>query len=336
MDFDAIMTEITSGLTGDPEKDIKYLMEQFEKYKDHEMNTEILRAVGRLIAQRIPEEKMKEWQNLFDKDMTGHKAVLEEVDFCIYKKDFEKALSLLNPLIEKTKGMFTDDAKSEYHNFDEPFEEMLYVNLMKPQKDVRRAAFPFSQLYIRQASILFELGRHEEAVQSCETALKWNPVHAGVMFELMENKKMLGDMDSYLSLTRDAFKKVFRPGDLAHCYRNMAYWFVEHELYREAMGCLLISLQFEKNQVAQSELFYIQSKAGSKIKPPTEKQFETISKQYGFPVGPDQDVIGLAYALGKHCLENNIFDGARYYWTIVNNLLHDEQLANLLEMLPKE
>ena len=28
MDFDAIMTEITSGLTDDPEKDIKYLMEQ--------------------------------------------------------------------------------------------------------------------------------------------------------------------------------------------------------------------------------------------------------------------------------------------------------------------
>lgn len=336
MDFDTIMTEITSGLTDDPEKDIKYLMEQSEKYKDHELNTEILRAIGRLIAQRIPEEKMQELRKHLDKDMTGHKAVLEEVDFCIYKKDFEKALSLLNQLIEKTKGMFADDAKSEYHDFAEPFEEMLYVNLMKPQKDVRHASFPFTQMYIRQASILFELGRHEEAVQSCETALKWNPVHAGVMFELAENKKRLGDMDSYLRLTLNAFTKVFRPGDLAHCYRNMAYWFVENELYREAMGCLLISLQFEKNQVAQSELFYIQTKAGSKIKPPTEKQFETIAKKYGFPVGPDQDVVGLAYALGKHCYENAIFDGARYYWTIVNDLIHAEQIGKLLESLPKD
>ena len=35
MDFEKIMQEITSGLTGDGEKDIKYLMEQCEKYKDH-------------------------------------------------------------------------------------------------------------------------------------------------------------------------------------------------------------------------------------------------------------------------------------------------------------
>ena len=336
MDFDAIMTEITSGLTDDPEKDIKYLMEQSEKYKDHEMNKEILRAIGRLIAQRIPEEKMKEFQNLIDKDMTGHKAVLEEVDFCIYKKDFEKALSLLNPLIEKTKGMFVDDSKSEYHNFEEPFEVNLYKFLMKPEKEIRPASFPFTEVYIRQAGILFELGRHEEAIASCEKVLKWNPMHAGAMFELMENKKMLGDMDSYLHLTQEAFKKVFRPGDLAHCYRNMAYWFVEHELYREAMGCLLISLQFEQNQVAQSELFYIQAKAGSKIKPPTEKQFGTISKKYGFPVGPDQDVVGLAYTLGKICLENNDYEMARYFWTILNNLVHDEDLTKMMEMLPKE
>ena len=336
MDFDAVMTEIASGLTDDPEKDIKYLMEQCEKYKDHEMNTEILRAIGRLIAQRIPEEKMKEFDKALDRDMTGHRAMLEEVDFLIYKRDFEKALSLLDPFIEKTKGMFKDDAKSEYHNFTEPFEVNLYKFLMKPEKDIRPASFPFVELYTRKAGILFELGRYEEALENCEAALKWNPMHAGAMFELIENKKMLGDLDSYLHLTQEAFKKVFRPGDLAHCYRNMAYWFVEQELYREAMGCLLISLQFEKNQVAQAELFYIERKADSKIKPPTEKQFQSIAKKYGFPVGPDKDVVGMAYTLGKICLDNNDIGMTRYYWAILNNLVHDENLEKMMEMLPKE
>ena len=46
-DFDIIMNEITSGLTGDPQADMKYLDEQSLKYKDHPMNTEILRACGR-------------------------------------------------------------------------------------------------------------------------------------------------------------------------------------------------------------------------------------------------------------------------------------------------
>lgn len=336
MDFDAIMTEITSGLTDDPKKDIQYLLEESEKYKDHEMSKEILRAVGRLIADRIPEDMKKELDGILEKEMVGHEAFFEEVDFCVYRKEYDKALSLLEPLVKKTKGMFEDDSQSEYHYFDEPFEEMLYLNLMNPQKDIRRASFPFTKLYIRRAGILYEMGRHEEAVQSCETALKWNPVHAGVIFELAENKKMLGDLDSYFSLTRDAFKKVFRPRDLAHCYRNMAYWFVEQELYREAMGCLLISLQYEDHRVARTELLYIQSKAGSKIKPPTEKQFEAVSKKYGFPIGPDKDVVGLAFALGSHCFEDKVYDGARYYWMIVNDLVQDEDLAEMINNLPEE
>ena len=46
MDFEKIMQEITSGLTGDGEKDIQYLMEQCEKYKDHEID-------GKKIVRRI-------------------------------------------------------------------------------------------------------------------------------------------------------------------------------------------------------------------------------------------------------------------------------------------
>ncbi len=335
MDFDSIMTEIMMGLTDDPEKDIKYLLEQSEKYKGHEMNKEILRAIGRLIAQRIPQEKMKEFSRLFENDMAAYKAVLEEVDFCIYKKEFEKALSLLDPLIEKTRGMFIDDARSEFHNFDEPFEELLYINLLKPEKDVRHASVPFSHMYFRRASILFELGRYEEAIESCEAALKWNPVDAGVMFELAENQKMLDDLDSYLRLTQDTFKIVFRPADLAHCYRNMAYWFVEKDLYREATGCLLLSMQYGKNHTAQSELFYIQNKAGTKIEPPSEKQFEKIAKKYGFPIGPDKDVVALAYTLGVKCFEKNAIDGARYYWTIVYELVHAEEIRKMLDLLPE-
>lgn len=48
-DFDSIMREITSGLTGDPNKDIPYLDEKCKEYKDHEYGKEIVRACGRLM-----------------------------------------------------------------------------------------------------------------------------------------------------------------------------------------------------------------------------------------------------------------------------------------------
>lgn len=42
MTYDEIMREITTGLTGDADKDRDYLKEQMEKYKEHELATEII------------------------------------------------------------------------------------------------------------------------------------------------------------------------------------------------------------------------------------------------------------------------------------------------------
>ena len=59
-DFEAIMTSITAGLSGDSKADIKYLQEQSEKYKDHEYGKEIVRACGRLMYQVLPDDKKEE------------------------------------------------------------------------------------------------------------------------------------------------------------------------------------------------------------------------------------------------------------------------------------
>ena len=56
MDFNKIMQEITAGLTGDNAQDIAYLKAQMEKYKDHEYGREIIRACGRLLYEKLPDE----------------------------------------------------------------------------------------------------------------------------------------------------------------------------------------------------------------------------------------------------------------------------------------
>ena len=55
-DFDSIIREITGELTGDFKIDIAYLRDQMEKYKDHEMGKEIVRACGRLMYELIPDD----------------------------------------------------------------------------------------------------------------------------------------------------------------------------------------------------------------------------------------------------------------------------------------
>ena len=123
MDFDEIMREITGGMTGDNEKDIRYLMDQAEKYKDHEMGKEIVRAVGRLVYKCVPEDKRAELDRIVTNDTTSYEAVLEEVRFKQHEKKFDEALVLLENLIRKLEEakMFEDDQVSEYHCFNEFF-----------------------------------------------------------------------------------------------------------------------------------------------------------------------------------------------------------------------
>ena len=63
MTYDEIMEEIKSGLTGDTKVDMKYLMTQMDKYKEHELSQEIIRACGRMIASIMPEDAKEEFNN---------------------------------------------------------------------------------------------------------------------------------------------------------------------------------------------------------------------------------------------------------------------------------
>lgn len=59
MELQDILNEITSNLTGDNEKDLAYLQQQSDKYKDHKYGKEILRACGRLMFNLIDEDEKK-------------------------------------------------------------------------------------------------------------------------------------------------------------------------------------------------------------------------------------------------------------------------------------
>ena len=85
-DFDSIMREITGGLSGDLQKDMAYLEEQMQNYKEHELSKEIIRACGRLIYELIPDDKKEELAKAINNDASGTEAALEEVRFNIYKK----------------------------------------------------------------------------------------------------------------------------------------------------------------------------------------------------------------------------------------------------------
>lgn len=339
MEFDKIMSGITSGLTGDSEKDIQYLNEQMEKYKDHDLAKEILRACGRLQFKCIPENKKAELNRVINNELTSYESVLEEVRFKQHEKKYDEALALMENLVRKFEAanMFDDDHVSEYHCFNEFFEEALYRMNAKPSKELRRAGFPLDLIYMQYGSLLIDLKRPKDAAAALATAMRWNPADAVIALEHAEAYKLQRDMESFFKLTIAIFKYAFRPKQVARCFRNLGYYFTEKELWEESVACYTMSLQFEKEStLAMSELYYIQQKAGKMIPPPKMDVFRSISEMYGFPAGADPDVLGLSFAYGKYFAEKGDAAGARYCWQITYDLTDDEEIKRMIKALPDD
>ena len=93
--------------------------------------------------------------------------------------------------------------------------------------------------------------------------------------------------------------------------------------------------QFDKDaKQTQAELYYIQQVTGKTFNP-SMKDFEEYSKKYGFPIGADNDVIGLAYNYGKRFLEDKEYEGAKYCLGIAYELTEDEEIKKVLDTIPQ-
>ncbi len=331
-DFEAIMKEITDGLSGESEADMKYLHEQEEKYKDHEYGKEILRACGRLIYELIPDDKKEEINKAIQKDNMGFNASLEEIRFNIYKKNYDKALKLIEGMVRKYEemDMFANDAISEYFCFREPMEEILYHEYNEPKKDSRRAPVDFAELYLQYGILLFDMKRIDDAAAALEKAKRWNPVNAKIAFEYAETFKVRGMIEDFANSTKDIFKYAYRPEDLARCYRNMAYYFIEIKEYRVAVCCLLYSGRFQKSEMVLSELYYISRMTGEMYQP-TDEELNELFEKHDIPTGPAVEMLKIAYTYGRHFREQGDDASTAYYFEIFAGFIKDEEVNKTLE-----
>lgn len=340
MTLDEILAQINAGLPGTPEEDIAYLEEQTEAYADSEFAKEVARACGRLIYERIPEETKKDTlEKIMAEELRPINDALEEAKGLLEAGDVDAALAAMEALTEKldaakTSGLFQDDAASEYYCFNEPFEELLYMHLHQPSRDVRRSAIPFAEAYHLYGGLLMEKESFRAANYVLKEAVRWNPSSAKIRFEYGESFKAMGDMDHFLEITRDTFAVAFRPDDLARCFRNMGYYLSEQEAWNEAAGCYVLSMQYDdKAPMAAHELTYIESKSDGTAKAPSAEDMLATCERYDIPFGPSDLVIGVAYHYGEEFLKHGNAPAAHYFLTIAYDLTEDEDIKAILDKL---
>ena len=332
--FDSIMREITSGLTGDPAHDLPYLKEKTLAYKDSEFAREIARACGRLIYDALPGDKKAEIGRLTENKLLGITAVIEEAQFNMYRRNFERAEKILIATIDKFEklNMYQDDAVNEYHTFNAPIEEILYHYLFKPEKTLRQAPEPLSELYLTFGVALFDLKKFDAAEVALQKAARWNPIDPNISFEHMEIFKKRGDMEEFFKRTLDVFPRAYNKNFLARCYRNLGYYFVEKKLWQVAAGCYLISTHYAADsKQAQSELWYIQQNAGENFSLPTLDELKQFSEQYKFPLTPNADIVGIALEFGRQTSRAGQKDLAKYFLDIAYDLTDNDNIKKILD-----
>ena len=255
MSFDNILHEITSGLTGDQSNDVKYLMEQSEKYKDNEYSQEILRAIGRIIHDIVPEELKNKFANEFNNFHISIEKTLEEVDFLMYKNDFRKALEMIEALVKKIEemGFYKDDAVSEYHCFNNFLEEIIYRELFNPQKAIRIIEPYYPLVYFKYGNLLFEYKKFIEARAALEIAEKYNPIDVNIKIELAETYKVEKNWDKFLSINKRIYDCSYTNEDLCRYYRNLGYYYIEKGNYDVAISVYILSILFlEKTDIPET------------------------------------------------------------------------------------
>ena len=334
--YDEIMRDIESGLSGDPKEDADYLKEMAEVYRDHEEADRIHRAIARLLYGLLPAEGQAKFAADTDKDRRDIMERIENVRFLMFRKKDEEALREMEELVEMAEhSLYADEDASMYFSFNEAFEEVLYIAIHQPAKEVRRAAIPMSRIYGTYGILLVELGRVEEAQKALEKGLRWNPIDCEIRAEYDETFKMQKDYERYLNEVLASFRYIFRPKYLARAFRDIGYYFIENKMYSEATFLYWMSMRYEPDsRTAQAELYYIEQMAEEEVKQLSVNEVRALSETYEFPLGADKLVLNLAYQMGKHRLETHQ-PGAEYFLTIAYDFTHDEEIKGMLDSIVK-
>jgi len=329
--YEEIINEIKANLGQNKDLNRKYLSTQIEKYKDHPYNKEITREVSRMMWDCLSDEEKEEFINISENE-NPIMDILTEITEFIELGDYKKALNKLDAFMESFPGMFEDDQVSEYHSFTNPLEEILFRKYVGAKKEIRLIPDnkPLLDLYYIYGFLLFENNRFEEAEKSLKKANKINPVSARVILELTEIYKMhTPNFNKFYIYTTEALTYSYYPQDIARCYRNLGYYYVEENQLETAAALLKYSMEFEMSIKAYTELQYIESK-GQNINL-NLKECIQILKEKNIQIGANPFILTTLKELASEYEENKLYNQSLYFYELLYNITKEEKISEKIE-----
>lgn len=334
--YQEIINEIKSNLGGNKELDKKYLASQLEKYNDHEYGMEIQKEIGRMLWDCLSDEEKEEFAQISENE-NPIIDILEETFHKIEDGNLKAALDDMDGFMSSFYPMFQEDKVSEYHAFTNPLEEKVFDKYIGAEKEVRYIPDnePYLDLYYVYGYLLLEHERLEEAEESLKKALKINPVSSRILLELSEiYKRHTPNFNKFIMYTEEALKYAYYPQDIARCYRNLGYYYIEENNLKTATALLKYSMKYEMSPMAYSELHYIQSK-GENIEI-SDLDCERALIDKNIQLGPNIFVLDTIDGLIKNYEESNSYAQAIYFYEILYDLTLDMNIIEKIRELKEK
>ena len=334
--YEKIIKEIKSNLGENKELNRKYLSSQIEKYSDHPYNKEIIREISRMMWDCLSDEEKEEFIAISEKE-NPILDILNEISELIEVGDYDVALDKLDAFMKTFPMMFEDDNVSEYHSFTNPLEEILFRKYIGAEKVVRLIPDdkPILDLYYIYGFLLFEDNQLQKAEENLKKANKINPVSARIILELSEIYKLhTPTFNKFYIYTTEALKYSYYPQDIARCYRNLGYYYIEENKLDIAVALLKYSTNFELSIMAYNELHYIESK-GQNIDL-TRDEVNQLIESINIQIGVNPFILETLYGLAEEYEKNRLYNQALYFYELINNLTNDEQIAKKIKDITSE
>ena len=260
--YEEIIDKIKSNLGTNNELNRQYLSSQIELYKNHPYNKEIIKEISRLMWDCLSEDEKQEFIEISQHE-NPIMDILNDIYFDIENGNYETPLNKLDEFMKTFQDIFEDDKISEYHYFTSPLEEIIFRKYIGIKKELRYIPDnqPLLDLYYVYGFLLLETQQFDKAEEYLKKAIRINPVSARIILELTEIHKLhTYTLNEYFLRTCDALKYAYYPQDIARCYRNLGYYYIQESDMKTALALLIYSMEFEASPLAYTEIKSIQSK----------------------------------------------------------------------------
>ena len=328
--YEEIIKEIKANLGENRDLNRQYLSSQIEVYKDHPYNKEIIKEISRMMWDCLSEDEKQEFIEISERE-NPIMDILNDIYYDIENGNYETPLEELNAFMETFPEMFEDDKVSEYHYFTNPLEDLIFRKYIGAEKELRYIPDnqPLLDLYYVYGFLLLENQEYDKAEEYLKKAIRINPVSARIILELTEIYKVhTYTYNEYFIRTCDALKYSYYPQDIARCYRNLGYYYIEENQMRTALALYIYSMEFEASPLAYTEIKYIQSK-NDNMELTLNECIEIIESK-NIQLGVNPFIIETLNELIKEYEKNKLYNQALYFMELQFDLTHDVETLEMM------